>query len=410
MIKKVSILLAGFLSAAFILPYIVMAAGGAFIVDQGGTGWQAFTANSILLGNGKNRLATTSAGTNGQILELVNQVPTFVTASSSNGTVTNIATTFPIQGGPITSTGTLTFGGLSTTSPWTQGQLAAVFGSNGNQVSSVSTTTLAGGGPITVSNSPVLIGSSGAVLGCTSASNGVAGCMTAQDWGLLHTATSTFASPLSYSVSTNQVTCSTCNTSSASVTSIVGGTGLNGGTITTSGTLSLKSYFGTTTADTIGQVLLWTSTNGTPANVGSNSNFSFATAGQTLLTVTNASTTAISVNGNEMSGQRYLSFTISTSTNWTGTSTIGSPFGDAGTVYAPFKGTSATLQCGTNVGTQTVEISDGSTHTYLPGASSTANTNNFVFSFSKGDALTIQAGNVTASPTTTACTMMSTGF
>src|SRR3990167_8585232 len=41
--------------------------------------------------------------------------------TTNTGTVTNIATTFPILGGPITTTGTLTFGGLSTSSPLAAG-------------------------------------------------------------------------------------------------------------------------------------------------------------------------------------------------------------------------------------------------------------------------------------------------
>src|SRR3990167_7946273 len=43
--------------------------------------------------------------------------------TTNTGTVTSIATTFPILGGPITTTGTLTFGGLSTSTNPTIGQL-----------------------------------------------------------------------------------------------------------------------------------------------------------------------------------------------------------------------------------------------------------------------------------------------
>src|SRR3990167_6724536 len=55
--------------------------------------------------------------------------------TGGSGTVTSIATTWPITGGPITTTGTLVFDGLSTTSPWTNGQLAYV--NTGNRVTSV---------------------------------------------------------------------------------------------------------------------------------------------------------------------------------------------------------------------------------------------------------------------------------
>jgi hypothetical protein len=48
----------------------------------GGTGWPTIAANSVLLGNGNARLATTSAGTNGQVLALVGGVPTWVATST----------------------------------------------------------------------------------------------------------------------------------------------------------------------------------------------------------------------------------------------------------------------------------------------------------------------------------------
>src|SRR3990167_4018277 len=54
-------------------------------VPQGGTGWASLEANSVLLGNGTSRLATTSAGTNGYILSLVSGVPDWVATSSITG-------------------------------------------------------------------------------------------------------------------------------------------------------------------------------------------------------------------------------------------------------------------------------------------------------------------------------------
>ena len=56
----------------------------------GGTGWQTLTANTVLLGSGTDRIGTTTAGTNGQVLSLVNGVPTWSATSSS---VTGSATT-----------------------------------------------------------------------------------------------------------------------------------------------------------------------------------------------------------------------------------------------------------------------------------------------------------------------------
>ena len=57
----------------------------------GGTGWNSIQANSILLGNGAGRLATTSAGTDGYTLALVSGIPTWV-ATSTLSTITGTLT------------------------------------------------------------------------------------------------------------------------------------------------------------------------------------------------------------------------------------------------------------------------------------------------------------------------------
>lgn len=77
------------------------------------------------------------------------------------------------------------------------------------------------------------------------------------------TATTTFSGLLSYA--NGNVTCPTCGT--GSVTSIAAGTGLAGGTITTSGTLSLPTIVGTSTSETQGQLAVWGTTSGTPAKL-----------------------------------------------------------------------------------------------------------------------------------------------
>jgi hypothetical protein len=73
-------------------------------VANGGTGWSNLQANTVLLGNGTSRIATTSAGTNGQVLALYNGVPTWVATSSINNGVSSIQHTY---GSP--QTGALTF-------------------------------------------------------------------------------------------------------------------------------------------------------------------------------------------------------------------------------------------------------------------------------------------------------------
>ncbi|MDE2232897.1 MAG: hypothetical protein KGJ90_02080 [Patescibacteria group bacterium] len=95
---------------------------------------------------------------------------------------------------------------------------------------------------------------------CTNASSGVTGCMSANDWGLLHTATTTFSSPLVYTLGTNAVTCPSCNTSNATVSSIGTTWPITGGTITTTGTIAWNGL-STSTNPTIGDLPYWTAAN-----------------------------------------------------------------------------------------------------------------------------------------------------
>lgn len=59
---------------------------------------------------------------------------------AGGGGVTQVNTTFPILGGPITTTGTLTFGGLSTSSPLAAGA-AVIYATGVNTVASAATTS-----------------------------------------------------------------------------------------------------------------------------------------------------------------------------------------------------------------------------------------------------------------------------
>ena len=110
-------------------------------IANGGTGWSTLQANTLLLGNGSGQLATTSQGTNGQTLALVNGVPTWTattTLATISGTLAissgGTATTTFYNGGIIFSDGTkLTqsaaaanlywdetnkFLGIGTSTPW----------------------------------------------------------------------------------------------------------------------------------------------------------------------------------------------------------------------------------------------------------------------------------------------------
>jgi hypothetical protein len=311
--KALSYLLAGLVGLLFGMPFVAGAVA-AFPVATGGTGQVSFPAGIIMSTGGTSALVSSSSPTVGYIWA------TSTTATSSfangialtkgcfqmpsgtclgaggSGTITSISFTTGLAGGTITANGTVNLlSYIATATAETRGQLAYWGTTAGTPatLNSVATTTLAGGGPITVSNTPSVIGTSGAVLGCTNASNGVTGCMTASDWGLLHTATTTFSSPLSYSLVSNAVTCPTCFTGTAPATStFAAGTGLKVVTNSSSIVYNMLSYLSTSSAETSGQVPFWTSSNGTPANLsGGNSNFTFSSTVGTLLTATNASTT-----------------------------------------------------------------------------------------------------------------------
>ncbi|TSD04842.1 MAG: hypothetical protein Greene07147_896, partial [Parcubacteria group bacterium Greene0714_7] len=69
---------------------------GTLPVANGGTGWGAIQASAIPYGNGTGALATTTSGTNGQVLAYLNSIPTWVATTTfssglaySAGNVTN---------------------------------------------------------------------------------------------------------------------------------------------------------------------------------------------------------------------------------------------------------------------------------------------------------------------------------
>lgn len=106
---------------------------------------------------------------------------------------------------------------------------------------------------------------------------------TALSW----TATSTGSNGVALSGGCFQMPNGAClvTSSGGTVTSITAGLGLNGGTITTSGTVSMKSYLATSSAETAGQIAYWTSSAGTPATLGSVATGTVS-AGSSAITVT----------------------------------------------------------------------------------------------------------------------------
>ncbi len=134
-----------------------------------------------------------------------------------------------------------------------------------------------------------------------------------------------------------------------------------------------------------------------------------------LQTFTNASTTnatasqSLFAQGNRVSGERYLSGKIASSTAWTSTSSAVSVFGDTYRFYFPFTGTISSLYFGTDVGTLTVKVTCGSNSIYVF-ASTTANLNTTSLACTKGDLTTIVGGNPATAPTLASFTLIGTGY
>ncbi len=193
---------------------------------------------------------------------------------------------------------------------------------------------------------------------------------------------------------------------SGTVTSITGGTGLNGGAITTAGTLSLKSYLGTSTADTANQISVFTSTNATPATFGGFANFTFNSATNNFVVI-NASTTNLTasqslfVNSIPVSGYIYASYVVSTSTTATGTTTN---FMEQTFVSTTYYGVECKVR--PSGATWSIQIGDGTASTTMVVASSTNNIFTFPSSvtFASKDSISLDVGTPASSPTQVLCT------
>lgn len=133
---------------------IAHAATSIFQVQQGGTGTSTVTISSLLVGEGANAfqsVATTSVTCSG---------------AASCGAFTVIGNS------PITISASLTGATISTTSGLTIGQGAYYTSITPTIVGGFSTSTLIGTGIVTITNSPFIIGASGAVASITGGSNG----------------------------------------------------------------------------------------------------------------------------------------------------------------------------------------------------------------------------------------------
>lgn len=138
------------------------------------------------------------------------------------GTVTSVTGTWPITSSGGT-TPNITWSGLASSTNLVSSDL--LYSTGVNTYGQVATSTLTASSPLT--GSFVQIGSGGS-LGCQTASGSQAGCLSSADWTTFN------------------------GKGSGSVTSVATNNGITGGTITTTGTLSLDQTFGAiwTTAST----------------------------------------------------------------------------------------------------------------------------------------------------------------
>lgn len=141
---------------------------------------------------------------------------------------------------PITTSGTsITWSGLSTSSPWTIGQLAYV--ADTGTLRSVATSSLTVDSPLTTSGTlGYFVGGSAPHIGCQNASGSQTGCLTSGDWGIFNnkvSSTSLSATfPLAYAPASGAFTFSGIGTSTSPTTGNVAyWTGVNTlGTVATS--------------------------------------------------------------------------------------------------------------------------------------------------------------------------------
>lgn len=219
---------------------------------------------------------------------------TLATVNGNIGSFTNANVTVNAKG-LITavSNGTGGSGGLSTTSPWTPGNIAFVV-SNTN-VSSVATGTPLSGTGLSWNGSGSLVGGSNTI----SAASGFNIPLTAStsQWAMAFASTSALSatSPVIYIPTTGVISCPTCNVSNATVSSITATSPLTGGTISSSGSIGCQTASGSqagclASAD-------WTTFNNKLSNLLGGLNAILGNSTTTNATTTNLSVTNLTVTG-----------------------------------------------------------------------------------------------------------------
>lgn len=223
------------------------------------------------------------------------------------------------------------------------------------------------------------------------------------------TSTLSASSPISFSGTAGYlvggtaltISCPTCNTSSASVTSVAQtvpiGFSISGSPVTTAGTLAISMNLPPNTilaSNSAGTGIVASST------ITVNNIIATSTNTQLFSSFTNASTTKLSINGIAQYAFKTPGLTIATTTAWTASTTafqLPSPY-TAQTINS--------VQCYSDAGTLFADIYHTSTHLTLVSVTSSVVTT----SFSSNNTMTanekwyIQVGTPASSPTQVTCT------
>jgi len=346
---------------------------GTLTVGRGGTGQTSFSqgwlnsdgavlsASTSPTVNYITATSTTATSTFANGLELTGGCFKFggscLTASA--GTITSIATTFPVLGGTITTTGTLSFGGLSTSTAAVVGNLP--YFSGVNTFANVATTTLTASSPLSLSQPISVIGSSASALTIS----------TAGDW----TGTIDSNNFAGGAIGAGELI---YGGSAGSFSELALGT--NGYVLALSG--GVPAWVATTTLSTISGTL----------DISSQSNL--------------AVTAPVTLTGDTLSlgtVTMYPAFTYATSSAWTGTTTI--PLAPA-YVAETWNG----VKCFTDAGTLNVSFYDGTNRMDMLNASTTVGTftlssNN---SFISGEKRYVDIGTPASSPAKISCSISKT--
>ena len=259
--------------------------------DVSGSGATAITTTLGLEKVFGRHLSTSTSIANGELLSFVSATDDFggLTCAEITGSADLCDGSDATGAGGSGNVGTSSVPVIGSLAYWTTTTATPAL------LGTIGTTSLAVTAPITFSGTMgAQVGGVGGSFGCTSASAGVTGCLTGTDWSTFNSkqatisatypiiltgatlsfpatstlyGTGTSGQVLMWSGST-PIWAATSTGGSGTVTSITGGLGLNGGAITTSGTLSLISYLATSSAETNGNLAYWTTSAGTPAKLG----------------------------------------------------------------------------------------------------------------------------------------------